>query len=210
MEIIINCFARFSLEVEPSDTIADLKVKIQTQNGIRPDHQCLQFGGKELEDGITLAEYGIKPKSRIDLIPTYPKIDNMDSVSEDLCHFIKFHSNCQAWLSESLIVAGNFMHEKQSLKEFCMKLLVDNAEIKRSNEEIKKINAEINKRYDEMKKSNAEINERYEEVKKSNAELKVTLEEHIRTCDAKYVSVKNNMENIINETVGSQLSKLKL
>lgn len=189
MEIIINCFGRFALEVEPSDTIGNLKVKIQSKNGIRPDHQCLQFGGKELEDGTTLVEYGIKPKSRVDLIPTYPKIDDMDSVSEELSHFIKFHSNCQTWLSESLIVSGNVMQEKQSLKEFCIKLLHDNAEIKKSNEEIKKSNAEMKKRCEDVQ---------------------VALEEHIRRSDEKFITLKNNMENLINESVASQISKLNL
>lgn len=56
-----------TLEVEPNDTIAAIKAKIQEKTGVSPERQELIFAGKHLEDNGTLSEYNIQKESSLHL-----------------------------------------------------------------------------------------------------------------------------------------------
>ena len=55
-------------DVEHTETIASLKVKLEERTGIKPDEQRLIYGGKQLDEERTFTDYNIQKMSNIFLV----------------------------------------------------------------------------------------------------------------------------------------------
>ncbi len=66
MQIFVdNDGENITLELEPSDTVLDVKEKIADKKGIKVDKQNIYFDSELLEDERTLADYNIQKESTL-------------------------------------------------------------------------------------------------------------------------------------------------
>ena len=104
MQIFVKTLTNkhITLEVEPTDRIEDIKLKIEDKEGIDSNLQELTFAGKKLEEGNTLQDYIIQKDSTLHLTlkNLYKKFDlgttiYFNPISATVCN--KDEENCLEW-----------------------------------------------------------------------------------------------------------------
>ncbi|CAF1073209.1 unnamed protein product [Adineta steineri] len=60
------------ITVMKEDTVEDLKIKIQDREGVPPDRQRIIYGGKQLQDDLTLFDYNISKDATLHLVLRLP------------------------------------------------------------------------------------------------------------------------------------------
>ena len=135
MQILVNISTGTSLtlEVEPSDSIEEVKKKIQDKEGFKHEQQTLIFAGQQLEDNKMLFEYNIKNKSTLHLVKKFIQIFvrlvegkqlTLDVEPSDTIETVKKKIEVIEGLKpeqQTLIFAGQQLEDNKTLSEYKIK-----------------------------------------------------------------------------------------
>lgn len=84
-----------ALEVEASDTIENIKAKIQDKEGISLDQQTLMFNETILKEDSTLADYNIRKEAILNLVLQTKQVDAIDDINRHINITTTIENNIQ-------------------------------------------------------------------------------------------------------------------
>ena len=106
---------KITIDVQPSNTIIDIKEKIKEKENIHPARQKLLFQGRELIDNKTLVDYNIKNESILQLI-----------IKSPILFFVKTITNqtvmIKAQLSDTILYIKQEIQKKEDFpqEKYCI------------------------------------------------------------------------------------------
>ena len=140
MKIYVNHNGKIiTLIVYGSDTIENIKTKIEDQEGIHPKLQCLTFAGKQLEDDdLTLIDNNIQKEStlHLDLYSSYVDLSIKALTGEVILHQTKYHENTIATVKSMIEGKKGIPSDQQGLI-FSGKYLQDGLTLWDCNNQVK-------------------------------------------------------------------------
>jgi len=95
----------FSIEIDPTNSIRYVKMKIKEQNGMPADEQFLMFSGGVLRNDVSVSEYGICDEKTLYLVSflpvpetkeSTPSCDEMEVTVKDLTGRVLHLSVCSS------------------------------------------------------------------------------------------------------------------
>lgn len=150
MKIFVNNLGSdICLDVDPSDTVWDVKCKLKSKHGIRPSQQQLVFQNDCLEDSRLFSDYSVHEKAKLDFTMIVPSNEKAHEALFALNDFVDSHSACKERFANILTA-----NEKLKEAEMKMKMLL-NQSMKENLEAKHKIKNLESK----MKSQQIEINE---------------------------------------------------
>ena len=121
-----------TLEVNPTDSILELKREIQNITGVPPKEQSLRFDGIELKNERTIFEYNIQNKSYINLVAQMIKVYVLNPLTQERITLVQKPRDTIGIVKDNIYAQTKISSDRQVL-EFNGRQLDDRKTLKYYN-----------------------------------------------------------------------------